>query len=357
MAFNFPFTSRAMTQEVRKYPKRYGLISAMNIFPLEPITSTFVQVTNENGVLTVVPAAERGAPGSKTKRSRQDMKIFQVPHFPVEDQILASDLQDRKIVVGGQEVAANLPGELAKREHEAARRHAITAEYVRMSAMKGIVKDGDGTTLTNLFTDFGVTQKAIDFVLGTAGTDVRAKDEELRAHIEDNVLGESVTGVECFVSSEFFGKLIDHAKIKALYESSPDVKDLREFYRLKTGGISGRVFNPFGGVTYIEYRGSAPLTTGSERFIAANEGHAIPSGTMNLFSTFAAPADTLDEVNDIPSVTDMDLEDGVEQFVLPIFMSAELMKHGKGVELWSEMNILPITKQPYGALVKVLTSN
>ena len=59
--FNFPYSARSMTMEVRKHPLRYGLVSSLNIFPLEPIDSTFVQVTEDNGVLQVLAAKERGA--------------------------------------------------------------------------------------------------------------------------------------------------------------------------------------------------------------------------------------------------------------------------------------------------------
>jgi len=356
MSFNFPFTTRAMTEEVRLHPKRYGLVSGLNIFPLEPIDSTSVQITEDNGVLRVLGSKERGSPGHLKDRKRQNLKIFQVPHFPAEDRILASDLQDRKTVINGQEVPANLAGELAIRQRNIARDHAITAEFVRMSALKGIIKDGDGETLSNLFTDFGVSQKTVDFVLGTAGTDVRAKDEEVRGHIEDNLLGETVGEVEALVSPEFFGKLIKHPEVEKFYTSSPDVAQLRLLERYKMAGITGRIFNPFGGLTYIEYRGSAPVKAGTERFVAANEGHAYPVGAESLFSTFAAPADTIEDINGIPAITDMDFGDGGERFALPIFMSAEMMKHGKGVELWAETNILPLCKQPK-VLVKLTTSN
>lgn len=358
MSFNFPFTARAMTQEVRLHPKRYGLVSALNVFPLEELTSTFVQITEDNGILTVLEAKPRGAPGDQAKRDRQKLKIFQVPHFPAEDAIKAGDLQDRKTVVNGVEVAANLPMELAKRQREIARRQAITAEYLRVQALKGVIKDGAGNTLTNLYTDFGVTQSVIDFELGTDSTDVQAKDEALRGTIEDDLMGESSDGVEVLVDSQFFTKLVTHPKVVDLYKGSDDARELRNLYRQRTGGISGRVFNPFGDVTYVEYRGKAPMKSGSlEAFIEASTGYARPTGTEDVFATYAAPADTLDEVNDLPGVLDMNFADEVDEgFALPIFMASDEMPFGKGVNLWAEMNILPICKQP-AVLVKVHSSN
>jgi len=42
---------------------------------------------------------------------------------------------------------------------------------------------------------FGITQKSVDFALGTDSTDIDAKINEVLRHIEDNLLGEVMTGV------------------------------------------------------------------------------------------------------------------------------------------------------------------
>ena len=48
-------------------------------------------------------------------------------------------------------------------------KHAQTREYMEMNALRGIVKDGAGTTLYNYFTEFDLAQISVGFVLGTAG--------------------------------------------------------------------------------------------------------------------------------------------------------------------------------------------
>lgn len=352
MSFNFPFSNRSLTREARLYPKRYGLLSAMQVFPLESIDSNQVQLTNENGVLTVIPAAERGAGGAKTQRKRQDMRIFETVHYPWEDTLMAADLQDRKTIINGEEVPANLADETAKSQDRARRNFAITAEYARLGALKGQIYDGKGNLLTDLFQDFGVNQTTINFELDQANTNVQEKDEELFGSMVDNVLGDTVTGVEVFVDPTFFNQLVAHDNTKAFYQNTEAMSELRQFYRQRMGGNIGRVFNPFGNVTYIEYRGSIPVNGAAEKPIDTDLGHAIPTGTQDVFRTFASPAGTIDEVNSLPSITDMQFDDGLEAYALPIFMSAEIMKHGKGVEFWGEMNILPICKQPK-ALIKV----
>jgi hypothetical protein len=54
-------------------------------------------------------------------------------------------------------------------------KHAITLEHLRMGALKGVILDADGSTLYDLYSEFGITAKAINFALGTAGTEVLLK--------------------------------------------------------------------------------------------------------------------------------------------------------------------------------------
>lgn len=88
---------------------------------------------------------------------------------------------------------------------------------MEMKALRGIVKDGACTTLYNYFTEYGLAQISVDFLLGTAGTEVQGKVRELLRAMEDNLLGESMTDVHALVSREFFDKLIAHPKTEEAY--------------------------------------------------------------------------------------------------------------------------------------------
>lgn len=97
-------------------------------------------------------------------------------------------------------------------------KHAITLEHLRMGALKGIILDADGSTLYNLYDEFGITPKAINFALATDSTNVRQKCVDTLAHIEENLRGEFMTNVRCLCSPEFFEKLIAHPKVESLRE-------------------------------------------------------------------------------------------------------------------------------------------
>ena len=58
----------------------------------------------------------------------------------------------------------------------------------------------------------------MNFALGTASTDVKAKCMEVLRHIEDNLRGEFMTSVQALVSPEFFDQLTSHDKVVKAYE-------------------------------------------------------------------------------------------------------------------------------------------
>ncbi len=74
-------------------------------------------------------------------------------------------------------------------------KHAQTREYMEVNALRGIVKDGAGTTLYDYFSEFGLTQIAVDFVLCTGTTQVQAKVRQVLRHVETELKGETMSGV------------------------------------------------------------------------------------------------------------------------------------------------------------------
>jgi hypothetical protein len=66
-------------------------------------------------------------------------------------------------------------------------KHAQTREYMEVNALRGVVKDGAGITIYNYFTEFGLAQQSVDFLLGTATTNVQAKCREVLRKIESEL--------------------------------------------------------------------------------------------------------------------------------------------------------------------------
>lgn len=344
--FNFPYTATDLTEQVNRIPNSYGLIEAMGLFDVEGVISTVVEIRIEDGVLRVLPAKERGAPGTPGQRETGKTIFMEVPHFPDIDLITPQDIQNLMILVGRSKRPATLDDEMAKRLRNIRNNHDITREYLRMSALKGLLKDGNGVTLYDLYEVFGQTKKTIDFKLGTAGTDIIDKCGELFQHIAENLKGETMSGVEVLIDPKFFTRFVQHAKVEKYWTGHQEgVTAIARAERERLGGQWGRIFD-FQNIRFREYYGSAPVRDANndvvnERFIEANHGHAFPVGTMDTFKTWNAPADDIRFVNTVGQ---------------DIYISPEILKHGAGIELKSESNPLSVAKRPE-VLVEIFSSD
>lgn len=332
------FTARALTDAVNIIPNMYGRLGELNLFPVKGIPTTYVEIEYKNGVLSLLPARERGAPGTQGSRGRRHKRIFDIPHIPHDDALLAKDLQNA-VKFGTNDVFTPLKELMSEKLVDMQNRHLITLEHLRMSALKGVIVDADGSVIYDLFDEFKITQKVISFGLSNKDTDVSQKCRDLKRYIEKSLMGEVTDGgIRVLVSPEFFDLLIAHPKVADAYKyysstQEPLRNDLRAGFK-------------FHGITFEEYVGEAPYTQNdgslvSRRFIAEGEGHAWPTGTRQTFQTYAAPPDTLNEVNLAPKSSDL------------IFAMQEKMDFDKGIQIHTESNPLPFVKRP-ALLVKVI---
>jgi hypothetical protein len=323
----FPYTATDLTREINRIPNMYGRLNELNLFPAEGVASTLVEIKFEDGFITILAAEDRGKLGSVGREPVEGSIWLEVPHIPHEDAILAKSLQNRFRFGSGRKQLAGIADETAKKLRYIRQRHAITLEYLRMGALKGQIVDGRSRVLYDLFqvfAPFGVSKKIVYFNLDDPDTDVAEKTFEVARHMEDNAKGETVSGIHALVSREFFSKLVAHKSVKEKYLATQSAlqivnKDIRKGFT-------------FGAITFEEYNAVASdLTGASRRFIAAGKGHVIPLGTQQAFATYFAPADTIEDVN----------TEGTPE----VFISIERMKHGKGIDMHSESNPLPLCQR------------
>ena len=333
LAKNPAFNLASLTSAINILPNNYGRLEQMGLFPVMGVKTRAIYVEEKNGVLNLLQTQPVGAPGSAGKAGKRKLRSFIVPHIPHDDIVLASDV-DGVRSFGTEDTLQTVTNEVNDKLQAMKNKHAITLEHLRMGALKGIILDADGSELYNLYTEFDITAKSVDFKLGTAGTNVREKCMELKRHIEDNLLGEVSSGVRVLVSQEFWDKFIKHASVeKAFTYFENQNQDLSRDLR---GGFT------FGGIIWEEYRGVATDAEGTaRRFIADGEGHAFPEGTMDTFKTAAAAADFNETVNTMG---------------LLYYAKVDERKFGRGYDLHTQSNPLPLCQRP-GVLVKVYSSN
>jgi Phage major capsid protein E len=313
-----------MTQAINILPDIHSRLSQIGLFRFQGVTQRSVIIEQFEGILSLLPTVPLGGPATLGQREGRSMRSFALPWIPHDDVILPSDIQGVP-AIGVSDAADPLLEVMNRKLTLMRRKHAQTREYMEMNALRGIVKDGAGATLYNYFTEFGLAQIAVDFVLGTAGTNVQGKVRTVLRSVEDNLLGESMTSVHALVSSEFFDKLISHSKTADAYKffAATGAQPLREDMR--------RAF-PFAGILFEEYNGSVTLSTGvTERLIPAGEGIAFPMGTFDTFTTYGGPANLLEAANTIG---------------LPLYARQHLDEKGRWIDLMTEASILPVNKRP-----------
>jgi len=300
--------------------------------PAEPLDTTLVRVDVQENNIVVLEARPRGADAAQAEKDTAQAHFFEIPSFPTMDTISPSDLQSI-LRANGRELRPEMADEAMNRRMEDKLRpdHEITLEYLRMQALKGVVKDGKGNTLVNLFTRFGISEKTVAFALGTGGTDVKAKCASVVSHIRKNLKGETMNGVSALCGPDWFEKLVNHASVKETWQAWEAASEARHPEREEIGGMWGRTFK-FGNIFFREYDAEFPLQGGSsESAVAADTCHFFPTGTRNTFRTHFAPA------NDIRYVNTRAQE---------LYVSIEHLKHGEGIELKAESCPLPLWKRP-----------
>ena len=313
-----------MTQAINILPNLYTRLGQIGLFRFEGVSQRSIVIEQREGVLSLLPSVPLGAPATVGNREARSMRSFALPWIPHDDVILPADIQGMP-ALGLSDATDPLVEVMNRKLTLMRRKHAQTREYMEMNALRGIVKDGAGTTLYNYFTEFGLDQISVDFVFGTAGTNIQGKVRTTLRAIEDNLLGETMITAHALVSSEFFDKLISHPKTEDAYKffSATGGQPLREDMR--------RAF-PFAGMLFEEYNGSVTLSNGtSERLIPTGEGIAFPMGTFDTFTTYGGPANLLETANTIG---------------LPLYARQMVDAKGRWIDLMTEASILPVNKRP-----------
>lgn len=333
-SFEKPFELVDYTEELVSIPNTWGLINSLGIFRNEAVSQHSITVESTNGTLALITDQVRGARNTMNSDDTRALRSFAIPHFPLDDAVKPQDIQGKR-AYGGADAVETEAAVIARKLARIRMNHAVTMEAARAFALTtGAVYAPNGTVVGNYYTDFGVTRKVVDFVLGTGTTEILAKSEEVIAHIQDNILtGEVVNQIVMLCSPTFFAKIISHATVKEAYKYYTSTQEpLRN--RLGTG--LNRQF-VHGNVTYIEYRGSyngVPL-------IPVGDAYAMPTGTVDMFISYFSPANKFSHVNTL----------GEEAYAFTYRSPQD-----EEITIQTEHNALHLVRRPQ-ALVRVFSSN
>lgn len=289
---NDAFGAVELGEAINVIPNMWGRIGDLGLFTPKPIRTEQFMIESQNNVLVLVQSSPTGTDVPGAPRGKREMRNFATRRFAFQRHITAADVANVR-QFGSETEVAQVIDEVNDRLLKIRAYLDITREFLRCGAISGKVLDADGTVITNLFTEFGVTEKVVDFDLGTATTNHAGLARSVKRHIETNLMGDVHTGVRALCSQTFFDKLMNNQ----------DFKDAYKYYNSQENPLRN---DPRGGVywqgiTWEEYIGQADVpqedgTFVTRKFIPEGDVQFVPEGTMQTFRDFNSPADYMETV-------------------------------------------------------------
>lgn len=324
------FSVASLTDAINNIPFVPGRCGQVIEWNEQGITTTTVMIEQIDGVLKILNPSPRGGPGDTKAKDKRVLRSLVVPHYQHDDGFNADEVQG--IRQFGSETDVQAVQSLVNQRQANAVSLVMdpTLELQRLGAVKGIILNADGSTLYNLFTEFGVSQSAtIDFNLD-ATTDtgaIRGVCADAIDTIADNLGGVQFGGVWAFAGKNFYKSLIANIEVRNTYKNQPMANVLRDGYVDPNTG--NKIYGAFeyGGIVFESYRGK----NGSTPFVGDDEVRVFPVGVPGLFRTVYAPADYMETVNTVG---------------LPRYSRQYPSANGKRIELESQMNALSYCTRP-----------
>ena len=282
------------TQELQIVPTSWTLLNDSGLFSEEFLSTNTVTFEEQAQTLGLIGDQFRGAKPQANKDDNRKIRSYPIAHFPIVDAVKPEDIQGKR-AYGNTDQAETEAAVIARKLQRIRKNMDITMEVGRFATLTtGNLYAPNGTISGNLFTDVGITPKSVNFVLGTAGTDVVAKVEEVIAHMQDNAnTGDVITGVIAYCSPTWFAALISHAKIVDAYKYFSATEG-QMIQRNRAGGNNGlyREFT-YAGIRFVEVR----TVLAGQTLVPAGEVVFVPTGTSDTFVSYFGPANRLDFVN------------------------------------------------------------
>lgn len=327
---NDAFKTLNMIEAINVIPNSWGLIGELGLFVDTANRGVDFSLELNNGVLAIIQSSERSTALPGAKRSKRSLKKMSTARFGQKSKITAADIESIR-AFGSMTELKQLIDEVAERQDTVKGNLDITREYLRSGAIMGQVLDADGSVLLDLFDEFEVTRKVVNFEFATASTDLMAKCREVTRHIKVNLKGDVSAGALGLTSPEATDKLMGHE----------DFKDRYKFYQNTNGGDPLRDDESagfkFGGILWKEYlgEGDVPQEDGStitKNFIPSGDINFVPLGTRKTFR----------QVNGSPDYLTMTNMPG-QPFYSAIFPDKQ---EGRFVDVEGMMQTMPICTRP-----------
>lgn len=282
-----------LTASILSMPPKPSLISDMGLFQAgtERVRQPVIVVEQADGELRLAKEGRESAPPELIGRDEEKTLNLSIPLYKLGKSIQWGDVNNIR-EFGGTNLRT-IESEVAKSLRKIRDYFDATNEALRMSALKGDILDSTGSSLINLFTEFGVTQDTVSLELDQASENVAKHCREVWTLMQDN-LKTGFSGITCVCGATVFDNMLGHANVKDLFTGFGDARELRADGGGRVNPTSSFTFN---GITFTPYTRSFTESDGDSRdAIAATEGICFPTGA-DIYREAHAPADWVDVVN------------------------------------------------------------
>lgn len=313
------FQVTELSDTITDIPEVPTQIGDKGIFQEKGIRTTVFMIERQGSALKLIPVAERGGvrePVALGPRKVFPLKLF---HIPATWSVMADEVQGVRAF--GSETEVKQVSDLVREKLEAVRGGMdLTHEYQRVGAIKGLIKDADGSSLLDLYDAFGMTQTTLYWDLANASADPKDKGIALKAAMKGKLGGRSFSGIRLICSPGFFSLFIKNANIKKAWELwqagqfARDDQTEADFIFLRN-------------ITLEIYDGEI----GGTDLIEDGFAYAYPEGVPGLFQSRYAPADYMETVNTVGK---------------PFYAKQERMQFDKGVVGEAQSNPLHFCSLP-----------
>lgn len=312
------FSLTELTAAINQLPHVPSQLGDLGLFSYAGVPTLTVQMERKGRVLELVGTKPRGSSGSPIGRDTRDLRSFVLPHMPLEDAILADEVQGVR-AFGSENAPTPWQQRVMEVLQRGNQRFQKTWEWQRVGALKGIVYDADGSTvLYNFFTEFGVTPNTQSIALSSTTTEMRSECDKLIDKLDDELDGNGFSTPVALCGRDYWKALITHKSVKETYLASAAAAELR--------GNTELSFE-FGGIRWVKYRGAA---NGSQ-MIAATKAYLVPTGVEGLLLGRFGPADYKETVNTIG---------------MPMYAKGIEKRNGKGDDIEMQSNPMHFCTRP-----------
>lgn len=176
-----------------------------------------VAIEEKDGNIGLIETQPVGAPAPRIEVDSRKIRTLNVPRYPVEISVRGSEVQGVRKFNSDNDVET-VTETLGDKEKSARKRHDATLEFARAGAVSGLIKDRDGSTIYDLYSEFGVARidRTIDFA--SSSTDIADVLTDLKYEAEDELGGFLITGWQWICTKSVFKAASTHASVREAFK-------------------------------------------------------------------------------------------------------------------------------------------